>query len=180
MLPFRMSSNKRSVITGLNAKEEKFVQLLVDGLKNKKAYEESHGVGKASSKTITEKASRLAGRYNIKARFEQLTREQGVRCAINRDWIVDKLKSIVDVGTERTQIIKTKTKTSKNRGTLELIETETVREEHLESMVDSGGANMALDKLIKLEGLYAAEKSETEVKVKGKFVLNLRDRTDVA
>ena len=90
MLPFRMGKMKRSAITGLTAKEERFVQLLVDGLKNTEAYIESHGVGNATKKTITEKASRLAARYNIKARFEQLTREQADRSAIKRDWIVDK------------------------------------------------------------------------------------------
>lgn len=176
MLPFRMSIMKRSAITGLTANEEVFTQLLVDGLKNTPAYIESHGVGKASKKTITEKASRLAGKYNVKARFEQLTREQAERSAIKRDWIVDKLKDIVEVGTERSQVVETKTR--KNRESLEVVET--IEERWLEKMVDSGGANMALDKLIKLEGLYAAEKSETEIRTRGKFVLNLRDRTDVA
>lgn len=174
MLPFHMSKMKRSAITGLTAKEEVFVQLLVDGLKNKQAYIESHGVGNASEKTITEKASRLAAKYNIKARFEQLTREQAERSAISRDWIVDKLKTIVEVGTERERVFTLKRE--KEKGSQVWVETEETRE--LDKLVDSGGANQALDKLIKLDGLYAAEKSETEIKTKGKFVLNLRDRTD--
>jgi len=176
MLPFRMSKMKRSAITGLNPKEEKFVQCLTDGLKNTEAYIESHGVGQATQKTITEKASRLAKKYNVKARFEQLTREQGERSAISRDWIVDKLKNIVEVGTERERVFTLKREKEKGSGVW--FEVEHTRE--LDKLVDSGGANQALDKLIKLEGLYAAEKTETEIRARGKFVLNLKDRTDVA
>jgi len=173
-----MGKSKKSAITGLTVNEENFSQGLADGMTNYDAYVDKIGVGKASEKTIRERASRLANKYNIIARVEQLTREQAERSAINRDWIVDKLKEITEVGTERSQIINIKTKTKSYRDTLEIIETKTVEEEHLEKMVDASAANAALDKLIKMGGLYAAEKIETEIRAKGKFILNLRDRTD--
>jgi exonuclease I len=163
----KRNRSKRSIVTGLNAQEEEFCQLVVDGYTNKEAYIKSHGVGNAKPKTITEKASRLSRTYNVEARIEILRKEQAERSAIKRDWIVDKLKEIVEVGTERTQVTEVKSK-----GKDEVVI------KYLEKMVDSAGANSSLDKLIRMAGFYAAEKSETEVKTRGKYVLNLQPRTD--
>lgn len=175
MLPFDMGKSKRSIITGLTDNEEKLCQCLADGMSNYDAFVDSHGVGKANKKTITERASRACNKYNVVARYEQLKREQAERSAIKRDWIVDKLKEIVEVGTERSVLFEVKTK--REHGSREVVET--VEERSLEKMVDASNANSSLDKLIRMGGLYAAEKVETEFKTKGKFILNLHPRTDV-
>jgi len=167
------TKSKRSIVTGLTVNEEVMAQLIADGHSNYDAYIQSHGAGKASKKTNTERASRVSGRYNIATRVEILRAAQAERSAINRDWIVDKLKTIIEVGVERSIMVEVKTTRPQTGEYSEIIE-----ERSLEKLVDSSGANAALDKMIKMGGLYAAEKFEGEVKTKGKFILNLQPRTD--
>ena len=160
----------RSQITGLNVKEEAFAQGLAKGLNQAQAYNEAYGVGTRKPKSTDEKASKL--KTKVQSRVAQLIRETAERSTIKRDEIVDWLKTIAEVGMERVQIVDTKT-TFENGRTVERVE-----ERHLDKLVDASGANSAIEKLIKMQGLFAAEKVETEVKTKGKFVLNLNERTD--
>ncbi|RKY70854.1 MAG: hypothetical protein DRP97_03030 [Candidatus Latescibacterota bacterium] len=100
----------------------------------------------------------MAKRHNVIAYIERLKAETRARGVIDRDEILGWLKEIAMFGKE--------TQTRSNKF------------DSWEEMKDGSSANSAIDKMIKMGGLYAAEKIETEHKVKGKFVLNLRARTD--
>jgi len=152
--------SRKSVITGLTANEEAFAELLAKGYDSYTAHCTVFGVGTAKRKSKVEMATRLAKKDNITSYLERLREETRARGVIDRDWILQKLTLLADFGTGK------QSKYDKD-GNL------------LESFIDSNAANSALDKMIKMGGFYAAEKIETETRVKGKFVLNLRTRTDI-
>lgn len=172
-----MKSSK-SAITGLTTNEEAFTQLLAKGQDSYTSHCTVFGVGTAKRKSKVEMATRLAKKVNVAAYLERLKEEARARGVIDRDEIMGWLRTIATVGMEREQVRKVKITKTRDRGTNEILETEREEIEYLEKLVDSSGANSAIDKMIKMGGLYAAEKTETEVKVKGRFVLNLKDRTD--
>ena len=140
----------KSVVTGLKYEEEVFVHMIVDGIHQNQAFFDSHKMEdkKTTNKNIMNRASKLINNNAVKQRIESLKKEMEERYKINRDYIVDSLKTIVDVGIERP------------------IEGAAV--------IDSMGANSALDKLTKIAGLYAPDKSQQAVVTHGKFVLNLK------
>lgn len=153
-----MKSSK-SAITGLTTNEEAFAQLLAKGHNSYTSHCTVFGVGTAKRKSKVEMATRLAKKVNVVAYLERLKEETRARGVIDRDWIMEKLTLMADFGTEKQQKID-------KMGNV------------TQEFIDSGAANSAIDKIIKMGGLYAAEKIETEVQVKGRFVLNLKDRTD--
>lgn len=157
MLPFGMGSSKNA-ITGLTVKQENFTVLLSTGVDQTQAYIEAFGAGNYSEKGLKEKASRLKGQPAVKFRHDTLMREAAARSNIDRDEIVGWLKEIAIFG-KQTQ-------------------TRFTKEGSYDELKDGSSANSAIDKLIKMQGLYAAEKIETEIKAKGKFILNLKTRTD--
>lgn len=73
---------------GLTDKQDKFAQLLVDGLNQTDAYKQSYVVGKMKAETIYSAASKLAADYKVATRVKELreavaaklmwTREQSV------------------------------------------------------------------------------------------------------
>ena len=162
----------RSAITGLTVNEENFAQYLAKGYDNPTAYTKAFGAQTCTRKSLMEKALRLAKKNKVCNYIEQLRAETRARGAIDRDEIVDWLKQLAEVGMERTQIVQVKRR-KEDGGMVEVEE-----ERWLEKHIDASSANSAIDKLIKIGGLYAAEKIETEHKVKGKFILNLKQRTD--
>ena len=165
---------KKSVITGLTVNEENFAQMIAKGHDLYTSHCAVFGVGTATRKSKQEMAARLANKNKIVSYIERLREETRARGAIDRDWIVDRLKELTEVGMERTQVVSVKREKTKGSGDWVQVEEERWLEKH----IDAASANSALDKLIKMGGLYAAEKVETEHKVKGKFVLNLKQRTD--
>ena len=168
-----MKSTK-SAITGLTLKKEHFAQYLAKGYDNPTAYTKAFGAQTCSRTVLCAKALKVATSHAVVSYVEAIRAETRARGVIERDEIVGWLRDIALVGMERKQV--RKVRTTKMKDTLEVVETEEI--EYLEALVDSSGANSAIDKMIKMGGLYAAEKIETEHKVKGKFILNLKQRTD--
>ena len=168
-----MKSTK-SAITGLTLKREHFAQYLAKGYDNPTAYVKAFGAQTCSRTVLCAKALKIASSHAVVSYVEHIRAETRARGAIDRDEIVDWLKQLAEVGMERTQIVQVKRR-KEDGGMVEVEE-----ERWLEKHIDAASANSAIDKLIKMGGLYAAEKVETEHKVKGKFILNLRQRTDDA
>lgn len=140
----------KSIVTGLKYKEEVFVQMVLAGVHQNQAFVDSHHMKdvKTTWKNTIARASALINKDAVIQRMETLKKEMNERYKINQDYIVDSLKTIVDVGIERPV---------EGAG-----------------VIDSMGANSALDKLTKIAGLYAPDKSQQEVVTHGKFVLNLK------
>ena len=170
----KSTKSAKSAITGLTVNQENFAQNLAKGYDNPTSYCMAFGNQKCSRKVLMEKSLKLAKSHGVLNYTEQLREETRARGVIERDWIVDKLKELADVGMERTQVVSVKREKTKGSGDWVQVEEERWLEKH----IDASSANSALDKLIKMGGLYAAEKVETEHKVKGKFILNLKRRTD--
>jgi len=154
-----MKSTK-SVITGLTVNQENFAQYLAKGYDNPTAYTKAFGLQTCTRKSLLAKAHRIANKREVLQYIEQLRDETRARGAIDRDEMIDWLKNIAEFG------MGTQRRSNKY--------------DTWEEMKDSSGANSAIDKILKIGGLYAAEKIETEHKVKGKFILNLKQRTDAS
>lgn len=56
----------------LTAKQEKFVQGIIDGMSQADAYRSAYDTSRMSDKTVYEKASRMAADDKIRARLEEL------------------------------------------------------------------------------------------------------------
>ena len=167
-----MAKEKKDITTGLSVKEEKFARLVANGSKLVDAYALVYNASK-TRKLMTEYAYKLSKKYAVALRIEMLIEEDRERYSIKKDWIVDKLKLIAEVGTEREQV--EEIKITKGRGSSTQI-THTTETRRLEKLVDSAGANSAIDKLIKMAGLYAAEKVEETTKKK--FVIEYKEITN--
>lgn len=152
-----MKSTK-SAINGLTIQKEAFAQELVKGYDNPTAYCLAFGNQTCSRKVLMEKSLKLAKSHAVVNYVERIREETRARGVIDRDWIVDQLKELASVGMERTQVLSVKRKQNDGEWT------ETVEEKWLEKHIDAASANSAMDKLIKMGGLYAAEKIETREK----------------
>ena len=154
----KSTKSTKSVITGLTVKEEAYAQLLAKGHNKYVAHCTVFGVGAGTKKSKTEMAAKLAKKPNLVSYMERIHEETRARGVIDRDEIMGWLREIAEFGKSK------RVRSSKF--------------ETWEEMADSSAANSAIDKMIKMGGLYAAEKVETEHKVKGRFILNLNERTD--
>ncbi len=136
-----MKSTK-SAITGLTTNEEAFAENLAKGYDNTVSYAKVFGVGKCTRKTLVEKALKMAKKHNVITYLEGIKSDTRARGVIDRDEMVDWLKEIAIFGKEK--------------------QTRNSKFETWQEMKDASAANSAIDKLIKMGGLYAAEKVETE------------------
>jgi phage terminase small subunit len=60
---------------GLTNKQEQFVQGLVSGLTQRKAYEKAYDTSKMNAKTIDKRASELFNKREVKGRYEELNQK---------------------------------------------------------------------------------------------------------
>lgn len=86
----------------LTAKQEKFVQGLVKGLSQRKAYKEAFGSGKQKDETIDNKASKLFKEDEIKARYNELIKELEDKAIMNAKermiWLTEVINDIQKEG----------------------------------------------------------------------------------
>ena len=73
----------------LTQKQERFVQLLIEGKSQRQAYRGAYPNCKATDKTVDEKASKLLSESKVRARYEQLRdkvmsplEEQAIACLL--------------------------------------------------------------------------------------------------
>jgi hypothetical protein len=87
----------------LTIKEEIFVQRRIEGYSQTEAYRFAYNCENMKDKTITEKASKLMSKDNVRARYEELLNElkeksfYTVKKANNHlDWIIEKAKEDIE------------------------------------------------------------------------------------
>lgn len=76
----------------LTPKQEKFVQGLVSGLSQRKAYRASYSTQNMKDSTVDEKASRLFKQDKIRARYEALMDEHKAKALWTREEAINDLK----------------------------------------------------------------------------------------
>ena len=81
----------------LTAKQEKFVQNIIDGMSQADAYRNSYDVKKMSDKTVWEKASRLMSDDKVRTRVQelrdQLANEKIMTAQERLEWLTKLIKS---------------------------------------------------------------------------------------
>jgi len=89
----------------LTLKQEKFVQLVVDGNKQVDAYRKTYTQNKMGSKAITEKASAMMGMVNVRARFNELKDALANKALWSREESVKALKTVLESPDKATDIV---------------------------------------------------------------------------
>ena len=84
-------------------KEEIFVQRIVEGYSQTEAYRFAYNCDNMKDKTITEKASKLMAKANVRARYEELIEEHKQKALYTREeavndliWIKEKAREDIE------------------------------------------------------------------------------------
>jgi phage terminase small subunit len=79
----------------LTAKQEKFVQNIIEGMNQADAYRSAYDTSKMTDKTVHEKASLLAGQDKVRARIkelrEQLANEAIMSAQKRLEWLTERI-----------------------------------------------------------------------------------------
>ena len=84
----------------LTIKEEIFVQRRIEGYSQTEAYRFAYNCENMKDKTITEKASKLMAKDNVRARYEELLNEYKEQAKWNRSKAEEKLMWLLDKSQE--------------------------------------------------------------------------------
>ena len=137
----------------LTIKQEKFAELVVKLGNQSEAYRQAYNVSETTSiETIKAKASRLASQYNISTTIERLREEVKQENKIDRDWIIEQHKEIIDWYKELKELAKRK----------DLSKEEKSRVYMLKDLIKGSDYRGSLDSITKMLGLNAPEKVETK------------------
>lgn len=90
---------------GLTPKEELFVQGLVEGLSQRKAYLKAYNCKNMKDATIDNKASKLFAKEEIRARYEKLINEYAKEAKWNRGLAEQKLLWLLDKSQESIELM---------------------------------------------------------------------------
>ena len=99
-------------MANLTPKQEKFVQGLVSGMSQRRAYKEAFNSAEMKDHTIDNKASELFAQQEIRARYNELVEEANKRVVWSREksinerlWLLEEIKqSIIDDGVQRYNV----------------------------------------------------------------------------
>jgi hypothetical protein len=87
----------------LTIKEEIFVQRRIEGYSQTEAYRFAHNCENMKDKTVTEKASKLMAKDNVRARYEELINEHKNKALYTREeavndliWIKEKAREDIE------------------------------------------------------------------------------------
>ena len=141
----------------LTVKQEKFAQLVVKLGNQSEAYRQAYNVSETTSiETIKAKASRLAAQYNISTTIERLTEELNQELKqenkIDRQWVINHHKEVIDWYIELKELAKRK----------DLSKEEKSRVYMLKDLIKGSDYRGSLDSITKILGLNAPDKVETK------------------
>ena len=140
----------------LTDKQEHFSQLVVKYGNQSKAYREAYDVKEGTKDTtVTVKASELMTNGNVSARVEQLREETKLSNKIDRDWILNKHKVIIDWYEELKELASKK----------DLDKEEKSRIYMLKDLIKGSDYRGSIDSVTKMLGLNAPEKIDKEIKI---------------
>lgn len=140
----------------LTDKQEKFAQLVVKYSNQSKAYREAYDVKEGTTdKSVSEQASTLANDLTVSSRIEEIRKEARDISKIDRQWIIDKHRVILDWYEELRELAK-KTDLDKE---------EKSRIYMLKDLIKGSDYRGSLDSVTKMLGLNEPEKIDKEIKI---------------
>lgn len=132
----------------LTPKQEKAVQeFLINGGNKTAAYRVAYSTSNMKESTINENACRLFANSKVKARLEALQAKLEVKSEVNREWLQEKAKQLIERSLEAEPIL---TKSGDFTG---------------EFRYDSAGAAKGIDIINKMQGNYAPKKKDVKTTV---------------
>ena len=84
----------------LTIKQEIFVQKLIEGYSQTEAYKFAYNCENMKDKTVTEKASKLMAKANVRARYQELLNEYKEKAKWNRSKAEERLMWLLDKSQE--------------------------------------------------------------------------------
>lgn len=84
----------------LTVKQEIFVQKLIEGYSQTEAYKFAYNCENMKDKTVTEKASKLMAKANVRARYQELLNEYKEKAKWNRSKAEERLMWLLDKSQE--------------------------------------------------------------------------------
>ena len=140
----------------LTDKQEHFSQLVVKYGNQSKAYREAYDVSETTSdNVIHNEGSKLMANRDVSVRVEQLREEAKLSNKIDRDWILQKHKVIIDWYEELKELASKK----------DLDKEEKSRIYMLKDLIKGSDYRGSIDSVTKMLGLNAPEKIDKEIKI---------------
>ena len=137
----------------LTIKQEKFAELVVKLGNQSEAYRQAYDVKPTTTKeSINQKAYELANKVGIRLRIEELREEARKANKIDRDWIIEQHKEVVDWYKEVKELAKRKDLSKEEKGRVYM----------LKDLIKGSDYRGSLDSITKILGLNAPEKVETK------------------
>ncbi len=131
-------------------KKEKYSQLVVKLGNKSEALRLSYDCSNMTDKTINETASRLSSEIKVSARIDELRQETKKAHQIDRQWIIDQHKEIIDWYKELKELARKK----------DLSKEEKSRIYMLKDLIKGADFRGSLDSITKMLGLNEPEKHE--------------------
>ncbi len=140
----------------LTDKQEHFSQLVVKYGNQSKAYREAYDVSETTSdNVIHNEGSKLMTNRDVSARVEQLREEAKLSNKIDRDWILNKHKVIIDWYEELRELATKK----------DLDKEEKSRIYMLKDLIKGSDYRGSLDSVTKMLGLNEPDQVKQEIKI---------------
>lgn len=135
----------------LTIKQEKFSQLVVTLGNQSEAYRQAYDVSPTTTtESINEQASVLMSDLKISSRVEQLRKETKKAHKIDRQWIIDQHKEIIDWYKELKELARKENLDKEEKSRIYM----------LKDLIKGADYRGSLDSITKILGLNEAEKHE--------------------
>jgi hypothetical protein len=137
----------------LTDKQEKFAQLVVTLGNQSEAYRQAYDVSDEGADWIASKASHFMALDNIRARVEELRGQVKKNHDIDRQWIIDKHKEIIDWYIELKELARRDDLSKEDRSRVFM----------LKDLIKGSDYRGSLDSITKMLGLNEPDKVDTTV-----------------
>ena len=138
----------------LTDKQEKFAQLVVKYGNQSKAYREAYNVSDSTTtESVNVNASKLMADANIRLRAEEIREEAKKAHKIDRDWIINQHKEIIDWYKELKELARKENLDKEEKGRIYM----------LKDLIKGADFRGSLDSITKILGLNEPEKHEVSL-----------------
>lgn len=139
----------------LTDKQEKFAQLVVKYGNQSKAYREAYDVSESTTtESVNVQASTLMADLNISLRVEEIREEAKKAHKIDRDWIINQHKEIIDWYKELKELARKENLDKEEKGRIYM----------LKDLIKGADFRGSLDSITKILGLNEPDKHEVTIK----------------
>ena len=137
----------------LTVKQEKFAQLVVTLGNQSEAYRQAYDLTNKNADWIASKASHLLSEDNIRSRVEELRQQTKKSHDIDRQWIIDQHKEIIDWYKQLKELASRDDLSKEDRSRIFM----------LKDLIKGSDFRGSLDSITKMLGLNEAEKHEINI-----------------